>query len=80
MAQMVVRNIPQQVMDNLRALAQAERVSVEELARRALAEAGEEGRRWRDFVRWSERRLAKQRGRSGRSAGSANLIRADRER
>lgn len=77
---MVVRNIPEQVMESLKALARAERVSVEELARRALAQAGEEGRRWRSFVGWAERGLKHQGRRHAPGVESAKLIRADRER
>ncbi len=82
MAQMVVRNISEQVMEQIRTLAQAERVSVEEFARRTLTAAAEEGARWRDFVRWAQRNLEHQAPARGRKRGpsSAQLIRADRDR
>ncbi len=79
---MVVRNISEQVMEHLRTLAKAERVSVEEFARRTLAAASEEGARWREFVRWAEGHLAQQARVPGckRLPGSVRLIRADRGR
>lgn len=81
---MVVRNIAEEVMEQLRARARAERISVEELARRTLSATADEGARWSDFVRWAERNLEAQRRahrpRGKREPSGARLIREDRER
>lgn len=81
MAQLLVRRIPEDVMDNLRTEAKAEEISVEELARRILRDQTERRVRWRAFADWSARFTRSQKP-SARQRGpsSTQIIRQDRDR
>jgi plasmid stability protein len=78
MAQMIVRRIPDRVMDDLRRAAKERRVPVEALVRELLVELVDRRRRWREFARWSD---GFRRGRGSHAGPPAErLVREDRER
>ena len=54
MAQLLVRRIPEKVMNDLKRMARNDGTSVEELARRTLAATVEQRQQWKDFAAWSE--------------------------
>jgi len=76
---MIVRNIPDRVMKRLQGLAKAQGLSVEALARRALAEAAERQDRWAAFLRWAQA-FHRRPGPTAPAGTGARLIREDRGR
>ncbi len=80
MPQMIVRNIPDSVMRELRQAAKDRGTSVESLVRDTLAQFANRRRQWADFARWSEEFVARQRGRRWTGPTAAEMIREDRER
>ena len=81
MPQLLVRKIPEDVMNNLRTEAKAEGISVEELARRILRDQTERRARWRAFADWSVGFTGSQKP-SARRGGpsSTRVIRQERDR
>ena len=80
MAQMIVRNIEDGVMESLKRLAKARGVSAEQQVRELIEREVEEERRWQRFQEASDRALAFWRERGIRFDDSTPLIREDRER
>ncbi len=80
MAQIVVRNIPEGVMRELRRAAKQRGGSVEALVRDTLTQFADRRSRWAEFARWSDEFLARQRRRGRGGPTAAQLIREDRER
>ena len=79
MAQIVVRNIPEGIMRELRRAARERGRSGEGLVRETLTELADRRNRWAEFARWSDEFLARQRRRGGVGPTAAELIREDRE-
>lgn len=78
MAQMIVRRIPDRVMDGLRRAAKERHVSVETLVRTLLVDLVDRRRRWQEFARWSAQFRRAQTPHGGPTA--EQLIREDRDR
>ena len=76
MAQILVRKIPDDVMEGIRTAAQNEGVSVEEFARRVLRYQAERRNHWHEFVKWSTRFRSAQKARRTRAEAAARAIRA----
>jgi len=77
-AQMIVRRIPEWVMDGVRRTAKERNVSVETLVRDLLVDLADQRRRWQEFARWSAAFRRAQAPHGGPTA--AQLIREDRDR
>lgn len=77
-AQMIVRRIPERVMDGLRRTATERHVSVETLVRELLVDLVDQRRRWQEFARWSAAFRRAQAPHDGPTA--VQLIREDRDR
>jgi plasmid stability protein len=80
MAQMVVRNIDEDVMDGLRAWAARRGVSTEQAVRTLMAEAVEADRRRATFREAATSARDRLRRTHGELSGSEPLIRTDRDR
>jgi hypothetical protein len=79
-AQLLVRKIPESVMDGIRSAASAEGVSVEEFARRALQNQADQRKRWTEFVEWSREFTGAQHELRHPFPGTTQLIRSERRR
>lgn len=79
-AQLLVRKIPEDVMDGIRKAALAEGLSVEEFARRVLRQQSDQRNRWRDFAAWSRSFTGEQKEGRHRATDTAKMIREDRGR
>lgn len=79
-AQLLVRKIPDDVMEGIRRAAKAEGVSVEEYARRVLAQQTDQRNRWRTFSEWAHRFIAEQPERDHYETDTTTMIREDRDR
>ena len=80
MAQILVRKIPDDVMKDIRRAAAAGGLSVEEYARRVLAQQADHTNRWREFLQWSREFRRSQRKGGHNLPSTTELIRSDRER
>ncbi len=78
-AQLLVRKIPDDVMEGIRKAASAEGLSVEEFARRVLQQQAYERNRWREFAAWSRRFLAEQQEGKLHETDTTRMIREDRD-
>ena len=78
-AQLLVRKIPDDVMEGIRRAAKAEGVSMEEYARRVLAQQTDQRNRWREFAAWSRRFLGEQRDGQLHETDTTRMIREDRD-
>ena len=79
-AQLLVRKIPDDVMDGIRKAALADGLSVEEFARRVLRQQSDQRNRWREFAAWS-RNFTKEQSEGQYSAtNTIQMIREDRDR
>ena len=79
-AQLLVRKIPDDVMEGIRKAAAAEGLSVEEFARRVLQQQAYERNRWREFLNWATSFQAAQVNVGQRFPDSTQMIREDRDR
>ena len=80
MAQMIVRNIEEGVMEALKRLAKARGLSTEQQVRALIEREADEQERWLRFQDASDRALAYWRERGIRFDDSTALIREDRDR
>lgn len=78
MAQMIIRNLPDDVLDGLKELARRRGRSQEEEARRVIQDAVREARAWAEFVRRSDASLEAYDAAGIEFADSAELLRAMR--
>ena len=79
MAQLLVRKIPDDVMDGIRKAAMAEGLSVEEFVRRVLSQQIDHRNRWREFAAWSRKFLAEQQEGQLHDTDTTRMIREDRD-
>ena len=80
LAQLLVRKIPDDVMDGIRKAAMADGVSVEEFARRVLRQQADQRNRWREFLDWSISFTAAQRTGQHHLTDTTQMLREDRNR
>jgi len=79
-AQLLVRKIPDAVMQEIRTAAQSEGVSMEEFARRVLTRQAESRSRWLEFGEWSRRFTESQPKRPKSAPSTTDMIRKARGR
>ena len=79
-AQLLVRKIPDDVMDGIRKAALAEGLSVEEFARRVLREQADQRNHWREFAAWSRDFIMEQSVGQYGMTNTNQMIREDRDR
>jgi plasmid stability protein len=79
-AQLLVRKIPDDVMDGIRKAASAEGLSVEEFARRVLRQQSDQRNRWREFAAWSRGFTGEQKKSRHCATDTTKMIREDRGR
>jgi plasmid stability protein len=79
MAQMIIRNIPAEVLDAFKDLARRRGRSQEEEARRLIEEAVREDRAWIEFARQSDAALENYQAEGRTFSDSTELLRRMRE-
>lgn len=80
MGQILIRGIPEDVMDAFKARAKRHGRSQEEEARRLIVEAAREHEAWVDFIDYTDRTRARLSRRETRGGDAVEDVRADRSR